>query len=188
MESTIKQSIRYRWARAAKKPPLSFTALDFETASCERNSVCQVGLVYVENGVVMEEYCALIRPPGNYIRRDFSEEIHGIYPEHTAHAPLFADSWPRWRHFVENRIIVAHNIQFDFGCLYACLKEFCGIDFMSKTYCTMKTWAGAFERKSLAVCCERTGILLDQHHNALSDARACAALFLRAIAEGRILK
>lgn len=167
---------------------MNFTALDFETASEYPNSVCQVGLVRVVEGVVVEEHCALIQPPGNFIRYYFSEDIHGIYPEHTALAPSFAESWPRWRHFIDGQIIVAHNIQFDYRCLYHCLRDFCDIIINNTTYCTMRTWEGAFSRKSLDVCCAETGVLLDSHHNALSDARACAGLFLKAIEQGRTLK
>ncbi|GMO28923.1 MAG: 3'-5' exoribonuclease [Spirochaetaceae bacterium] len=170
------------------KRDFAFTALDFETASNNPNSVCQVGLVRVESGVTVEEYCALIQPPDNFIDAGFSSNIHGIFPEHTANAPCFAQSYRYWRHFIEDRIIVAHNIQFDYRCLYACLKEFCGITPQNKTYCTMNTWAGAFHRKSLDVCCAGTGVVLDRHHNALSDARACAGLFLAAIEHGRKLK
>lgn len=34
---------------------MDFTALDFETATGFRNSICQVGLVRVENGIIVEE-------------------------------------------------------------------------------------------------------------------------------------
>ncbi|MDR0552117.1 MAG: 3'-5' exoribonuclease [Spirochaetaceae bacterium] len=190
MTDVTKAGIQTEVKRPARKrrSPLDFTAIDFETADYAPNSVCQVGLARVEGGVIVDEFCELIKPPGNFIRRDFSDDIHGIYPEHTANAPAFAESWQHWRHFVEGQILVAHNVQFDFGCLYTCLKEFCGIDFMCRTYCTMKTWAGAFKRKSLAACCAGNGIIMEHHHNALSDARACAELFLRAIKEGRKLK
>jgi len=47
-----------------------FTAIDFETGSGYRNSVCQVGLVRVERGVIVETYSSLIRPPANFIRED----------------------------------------------------------------------------------------------------------------------
>ncbi|GBR76818.1 exonuclease DnaQ-like superfamily [Candidatus Termititenax persephonae] len=170
-------------------PIPNFTALDFETASGYPYSVCQVGLVRVENGIIAEEYCGLIKPPNNFIRRDFSDNIHGIYPEHTQNAPDFAESYPRWKHFIENQILVAHNARFDLGCLTACLRRFCGREIAPRIFCTMKTYRGAFaDGASLAVCCAEMGVVLAHHHNALADARACAELFLLAMRDGRELR
>jgi DNA polymerase-3 subunit epsilon len=171
----------------AGNPLLSFTAIDFETGSGFPNSVCQVGLVRVENGVMVETYSSLIKPPDNFIHEDFTR-IHGITPEHTKHAPSFAESYPRWKHLVENKTLVAHNMKFDHSCLVTCLKDFFGIEKQFKTYCTMKIWKGKFENAQLATCCERTGISLINHHNALADAEACARLFMLAVNTGRDLK
>jgi DNA polymerase-3 subunit epsilon len=44
----------------------SFTALDFETATGYRNSICQVGLVRVANGIITQEINVLVQPPDNY--------------------------------------------------------------------------------------------------------------------------
>ena len=166
---------------------LSFTAIDFETGSGYRNSVCQVGLVKVVNGVISESYSGLIQPPNNFIRENFTE-IHGISPEDTKHAPCFTESYKRWKHLVENQTLVAHNMKFDYGCLSACLEEFCGINIHLKTYCTMKIWRGVFENNKLDTCCRRNGIVLDNHHNALADAEACAKLFILAVNKGMDLK
>jgi hypothetical protein len=50
---------------------LDFTAIDFETGSGYRNSVCSVGLVKVVNGIIVESYSSRIKPPNNFIRDDF---------------------------------------------------------------------------------------------------------------------
>jgi DNA polymerase-3 subunit epsilon len=167
---------------------IDFTAIDFETGSGYRNSVCQVGLVRVEHGVIVETYSSLIQPPKNFIRQDWTDDIHGISPKDTAHAPLFAESYPRWRHFVEGQTLAAHSARFDIGCLAACLSEFCGIAAEFDAYCTCNTWRGAFASASLAVCCTKLGVALVNHHNALADAEACARLFLLAQEQGREVK
>jgi DNA polymerase-3 subunit epsilon len=43
--------------------PLSFTAIDFETANARRGSICSVGLTKVTNGVVTASTSWLITPP-----------------------------------------------------------------------------------------------------------------------------
>jgi DNA polymerase-3 subunit epsilon len=166
---------------------LDFTAIDFETGSGYRNSVCQVGLVRSVNGIIVETYSGLIKPPNNFIREDFSD-IHGIRPDDTKYAPSFAESYTRWKHLVENRTLVAHNMKFDYRCLTACLAEFCNLNISFKTYCTMKIWHGAFANAQLSTCCKENGIDLLHHHNALADAEACAKLFILAVNTGRDLK
>ncbi|MEI8087406.1 MAG: hypothetical protein WCG93_14445 [Paludibacter sp.] len=44
----------------------TFTAIDFETAQGYRWSICQVGLVRVENGLITSEISFLVQPPNNY--------------------------------------------------------------------------------------------------------------------------
>ena len=174
-------------ATPAGDPLLTFTALDFETGSGYRNSICQVGLVRVVNGVISETYSSLIQPPGNFIREDFTE-LHHISPEHTRYAPKFAESYKHWQRFIENQTLIAHNMNFDYGCLAACLNDFCGLTVDFKTYCTMKIWRGFFENAKLDTCCRENDIKLINHHHALADAEACAKLFILAVNRGLDLR
>jgi len=47
-----------------------FTAIDFETAQGYRWSICQVGLVRVNNGIITDEINLLIQPQIIIIGRD----------------------------------------------------------------------------------------------------------------------
>ena len=149
-----------------------FTAIDFETAQGKRWSICQVGLVRVENGIIRETIKKLVCPPDNfYFYKNI--EIHGITPEHTYNAPTFSVVWPEIKHFIENQTVVAHNGAFDFNCLYQTL-EYYGLkqpEYSQK--CTYQIYGEA-----LATLCNRYQIKLN-HHDALSDAKACAELYLR---------
>lgn len=58
----------------------TFTAIDFETAPGKRNSIYQVGLVRVENGVITNELSILVQPPGNFYW-DRLADIHRIVHE-----------------------------------------------------------------------------------------------------------
>lgn len=66
----------------------SYTAIDFETAQGKRWSICQVGLVRVENQIITEQLSILVQPPDNYYWNNFID-IHVISPEQTADAPTF---------------------------------------------------------------------------------------------------
>ncbi|MGZ9677497.1 hypothetical protein [Flavobacterium sp. GNP002] len=55
----------------------NFTAIDFETTQGYRWSICQVGLVRVENGIITKEINLLVQPPNNCYWSRFTD-IHGI--------------------------------------------------------------------------------------------------------------
>jgi DNA polymerase-3 subunit epsilon len=95
----------------------TFTAIDFETAHGKRWSICQVGIVRVENGIIMQTINKLICPPDNYYFYK-NIEIHGITPAHTCNAPAFPAVWHEIKSLIENQTVVAHNGAFDFSCLF----------------------------------------------------------------------
>ncbi len=158
-----------------------FVAIDFETATAARSSACAVGIVRVEAGAIVEEYYRLIRPPHNQYT-PFNISIHGISPRDTREAPTFADLYPEIRKMLEGRKIVAHNESFDRGVLRATM-EYYGLDYTElgldeKWECTVKLYRKkGYTHANLAYCCHMNGIEL-RHHEALSDARACAQLYL----------
>lgn len=148
-----------------------FTAIDFETAQGKRWSICQVGLVRVENQTITEQLSILVQPPGNYYWNNFID-IHGICPEQTAGAPTFDSVWHQIEPFIKNQNIVAHNgFAFDFHCLRQTLEyyEISSPEFIG--HCTYRIYGD-----NLASLCGKYNIPLN-HHDALSDARACAELF-----------
>lgn len=66
----------------------TFTAIDFETAQGHRWSICQVGLVRVEDGIITKEIDFLVQPPDNYYWNKLIA-IHGITPHDTVNEPTF---------------------------------------------------------------------------------------------------
>jgi len=96
---------------------MTFTALDFETATGSGTSICQVGLVRVVAGTVVETFTSLIQPPDNRYWYQFTKDIRGIGPAMTETSPTFAESWPHWKHWIEGQLVVAHNLSFDQTCI-----------------------------------------------------------------------
>jgi DNA polymerase-3 subunit epsilon len=160
---------------------MTFTALDFETATGSRASICQVGLVRVVDGKVVDSFKSFIKPPENKYWARFTDEIHGICAEMTADALEFPASWNMWRHWIEGQTVVAHNVSFDRSCLDQAL-EFYGLEpAVYETQCTYRIWGA-----SLDSCCRGLGIPLENHHDALEDAMACAKLYLEAGRQGKV--
>lgn len=151
----------------------NFTAIDFETAQGYRHSICQVGLVRVENGLITKEINVLVQPPDNHYWSRFID-IHGITPQKTANSPRFNQVWNQIEPYIKGQTVVAHNgLSFDFPVLEKTLEYY---NMQTPNYekqCTYRIY-----KQNLATLCSEYQISLN-HHDALSDARACAELFLR---------
>lgn len=162
---------------------MRFAAIDFETADQGPDSACAVGLVRVEDGRIVAQRHALIRPP----RRNFLfTYIHGIRWEDVAAKPTFAQLWPQLSELAKDvEFFAAHNAPFDRKVLNACC-DAAGLERpLQRFLCTVrlarKTW-NVFPTK-LPDVCRRLDIELN-HHEALSDAVACAKIVIEAYKTG----
>jgi DNA polymerase III subunit epsilon len=158
--------------------PYRFAAIDFETATREYDSACAVAIVRVEDGRVVDSYQTLIRPP----RSEFIfTDLHGISWEMVANAPTFAEAWPGvWRLAEGVDFLAAHNASFDRSVMHACMRA-CGMALPEVRFeCTVelarRTWR--IYPTKLNDVCRKLGISLDNHHQALCDALACAEIVI----------
>lgn len=157
-----------------------FAAIDFETANFERSSVCSVGVVIYRDGVKVDEFYSLIRPVPEYYNY-WCTEVHGLTLEDTADALAFPDVWKQVEHKIAGLPLVAHNKAFDESCLKAVFRAY-QMDYPDyEFHCTLlksrQVWPGG--RHNLDIIAERCGFNLENHHHALADAEACAAIALR---------
>lgn len=151
---------------------INFTAIDFETANPSPTSICQIGLVRVEQGEVVHTINQLIQPPDN-LYNYYNTRIHGIKAHQTVNAPFFHEVWQEIEPFIVNQHVVAHNVQFDSTCLRKTMDLYELPRAYYTKHCTVKIY-----KRGLAYLCEQYEIEL-KHHDALSDAMACATLFQR---------
>lgn len=163
----------------------SFVAIDFETATGYRDSACAVGIVTVEEGVIIDEYYTLIQPPENQYWRS-NIQVHGITPEMTEALPGFYAIYPEIKKRLAGKTIVAHNESFDRSVLKHTMRmyrfDYDELLLAEKWECTLRIYrALGYKPANLHACCQHEGIAL-VHHEALSDARACAQLYLRYLA------
>lgn len=159
----------------------TFVAIDFETADHRRDSACAVGAVLVENGRIAERYSQLIRPP----RRQFLfTRIHGLKWSDVRDSQTFRGIWPDLCDLISRaNFLVAHNAPFDQQVLYACCDAAKIARPRREFRCTMKMSRAKWKNlpsASLPVVCDHLRIPLD-HHNALSDAEACAKIAIKAL-------
>ena len=164
---------------------LNFTAIDFETAHEGRASACAVGVVRMRGGVIVESFETLLRP--RELRVNWrNQAVHGIAVERLHHAPTLADVWPQLLPYLHRQAVVAHNSAFDVSVLEYSCRDF-GVPIPAfHCLCSVKLARVAWpqlERHKLDHVAAHFGIQLN-HHDALSDARACAEITVRALQSG----
>ena len=158
----------------------NFAAIDFETANCERSSVCSVGIVIVRNGEIVDTFYSLINPEPNYYNY-WCTQVHGLTARDTDNAPIFPDVWKQVEPLIEGLPLVAHNKAFDESCLKAVFRTY-QMDYPDyEFHCTLlksrEVWPEGHH--NLDIIAERCGYNLENHHHALADAEACAAIAIQ---------
>ena len=159
---------------------MNFTAIDFETANPKRNSACAIGLVRVEGGQIVKECSLLIRPPSRWFKFTY---IHSITWDDVRDKPTFKEIWPEIAPFIlAGDFLVAHNAPFDHSVLKSTCHHY-GIPLPElKFKCTVRLarYGLGIRPAKLSNVCRVLGIPLENHHDALCDAKACAQIMLRA--------
>jgi DNA polymerase-3 subunit epsilon len=160
---------------------MEFITIDFETATAQRDSPCEIGLTFVKDGQITDTKSWLIKPM--YGEFDyFNTLIHGITPEHVANEPEFKEIWTEIKPLVEKKFLIAHNAGFDMSVLRKTLEAYQlpypTLDYSCSYIFSKKVWQGlpAYDLKTL---CKVNNIEL-KHHRAAADSKATAELALKA--------
>lgn len=163
---------------------MNYIVLDLETANPDCASICQIGIVLVENGETVGTLSYLIDPEDRF---DYwNIKVHGIRPEHVAGRPTFPELLPEIVPLIEGRIVVTHGSFDRIAVTKACQKYSLPVveaRWLDNQTVVRRTWP-QFSRKgySLGNLAAHFGITF-QHHDALEDAIATADIFRRALTE-----
>ena len=156
-----------------------FAAIDFETANRHASSVCSVGVVIVRDGEIKEKIYRLIHPVPNYYS-DGNVLVHGLTREDTDSADTFPEVWAEIAPKIDGLPLVAHFSRFDEGCLKAAFARFEMTYPGYRFYCTCngsrRYFGKTLPNHKLPTVAARCGYDLSNHHHALADAEACAAI------------
>lgn len=159
-----------------------FNAIDFETANECPSSVCSVGIVCVRGGEITDTFYSLINPEPDYYQW-FCQRVHGLGPEDTDDAPVFSEVWKQIEPLLEGYPMVAHNARFDEGCLKAAFRvyqmDYPDYEFRDTLCASRRHFGRSLPNHQLQTVAEACGYDLTQHHHALADAEACAAIAIR---------
>ena len=158
----------------------SFVAIDFETANNHRSSICSMGLIFVENGEIVDNFYHLVKPSPHFYTR-WNTEVHGIIKSDTIHDPTFPEVWQMIAGKIDNLPLVAHYSSFDESCLKAA-HAFYDMPYPHYDFhCTCRTARKKYPQlpnHQLHTVSAHVGFELLNHHHALADALACAHIAL----------
>lgn len=158
------------------KKDLEFVAFDVETTGLGKlDKIVEIAFVAFRNDEILEEWTTLINPC-----RDVSKsQIHGITASMVSVAPIFDDITNDIFRIINNRVLVAHNYNFDIRMLMQELKATNTSGNLGKGFCTLIASRNLLpqSRDSLSATCEALGIRTTEAHNALSDAKMAMQIF-----------
>lgn len=157
---------------------MKFFALDVETSNSDRGSICQIGWVEFEDDKIVDEFESLVNPNAPFLQRNIN--VHGIKAADVKGAPTFEELYP----YICERLTshaIAHHSSFDWQAFahacYLCDLKIPEVVWLDTRVLSQSMWP-ELENFQLPTVCEHLGIELRQHHDALSDARACGQIIV----------
>ncbi|MFC0315482.1 exonuclease domain-containing protein [Gordonia phosphorivorans] len=154
----------------------AIVVIDVETTGLSRaDRIVEIAMITLDSqGTVVDEFTTMVNP-----HRDVGATwIHGLTATMLADAPSFSEIAAAVASRMDGAIIAAHNAPFDTRMLDAELSR-SGIEVDWGRHLDTLT----VTRHKLAVACGIHGVVLDDAHCALNDARATAELLVRVSAD-----
>ncbi len=161
---------------------MDFIAIDVETANADYSSICQIGIVEVQNGEIVDQWSTLVNPDAYF--DPFNISIHGIKERDVEGAPTFDALYPELKNRISERITIHHSpfdkIAVNRACAEYDLKNIEAY-WLDSVKIARNSWENlANKGYGLASIAQYLDIDFE-HHDALEDAKAAAQIVLRAI-------
>jgi DNA polymerase-3 subunit epsilon len=163
-----------------------YAIVDIETTGShpQDNGITEIAIVLHDGEQVEERFSTLVNP--GYQIPPYVVQLTGITNAMTATAPQFAEVAHKIYNLLNNRIFVAHNVNFDYSFIKHHLRS-AGYDWTPKKLCTLKLSRKAFPglvKYGLGHICRALDIVVENRHRAGGDANATAILFEKIVQKG----
>jgi DNA polymerase-3 subunit epsilon len=156
-----------------------YAIVDIETTGSYAmgNGITEIAIVIHDGKEVLHFYETLVNP-----HRDiplFIQSLTGITNDMVATAPSFTEVAAQVHELLQDKVFVAHNVNFDYSFVKHHL-ESAGYEWNTKKLCTLRLSRKiipGLQRYGLGHLCHQIGIDHQNHHRAGGDAKATAILF-----------
>ncbi|MFT9487498.1 MAG: PolC-type DNA polymerase III [Tepidibacillus sp.] len=157
----------------------TYVVFDTETTglSAVYNTIIEIGAVKVKNGKVIDQFKMFVDPQEPISRK--ITEITGITDEMVKGAPLLEEALPKFKEFIGNAVLAAHNARFDMGFLNMGLKRIGLESLLNPVIDTVELARFLYPKMKnykLNTLCDAFNIELNNHHRAYHDAEATGYL------------
>lgn len=156
-----------------------YAIIDIETTggSPVSEKITEVA-IYIHDGTqIIDEYITLVNPERKIPY--YITQLTGISNSMVAEAPKFYEVAKKIVELTENKIFVAHNVNFDYNFIKQEFKHL-GYNFHRDKLCTVnlsRKILPGHRSYSLGKICKELGITIDGRHRAAGDALATVKLF-----------
>lgn len=160
-----------------------YIVVDLETTGLDPYKGCEIieiGITEIINGEIVKNYSRLIKPKN--IIPNFITDITNIDNDMVKNEESIEVILPKFREYIGDRVIIAHNAKFDLKFLNYYLEKM-NLNPITKYICTLellkqnKSYKG--KNKKLETACKYYNIENINAHRADSDTLATAKLFLK---------
>lgn len=165
--------------------PLNYTVIDVETTGLDPkfDEIIEIGALKIKDDKIVDKFETLIRPDGYYYYDDdnneyfsyideFITDLTGITNEMLDKSPTIDEMLPKLLYFIEDDILVGHNVNFDINFLYDITLEKLDHklqnDFVDLMRLTRKIYP-EFKNHKLITVAENFDVNTSESHRALSD-------------------
>ena len=158
-----------------------FVAFDLETTglNSREDQIIEIGAVVMKDGKEIDRFQTFVDPHQKL--QSVTSELTGITDEMLRGAPSIEEILPKFLEFVGDRILVAHNADFDTGFIQtACKKQnlpytFTSIDTLALSMVLMTQ----LKRYKLNLVADALNLPEFNHHRAADDAVTCGLIMSR---------
>lgn len=161
---------------------MTFNSIDIETANEDRSTICQIGIVHVEDGAIQGQWKTLIDPEDNF--NPWNIKIHGITENDISGSPTLPQRYDELRDRLNGTVVVSHTA-FDRVALVRALAKYkldpLDVTWLDSSRVARRAWPDNFGTSGwgLKNIANEFGLSF-QHHDALEDAKVAARIMLRA--------
>ncbi len=158
---------------------MEYAIIDIETSGGKpkESKIIEIAIIIHDGTKVIEEYQTLVNPEKKIDW--FVTKLTGIKNDDVKSAPKFYEVAKTVFKLLENRIFVAHNIGFDYPIVRNEFKSL-GLDIRIPHLCTIQSarvLLPGLDSYGLKKLSAHLNISLDNHHRAMDDTLATAAIF-----------
>ena len=156
--------------------------IDVETANADRASICQIGIVHVRGGKVVDRWQTLVNPEDWF--DPWNVSIHGIDEGDVRKSPTLPEVRDELRRRLRGSVLVSHTsfdrVAFERAMARYDLEQL-QVTWLDSARIVRRAWPDRYGQRGYGLKNVATDLGVSfVHHDALEDARAAAEIVLHA--------